>query len=334
MKQVMMVHGSGGTQTAELISAIFARHLSNPVLDKMEDAAILKIGGSCVFSTDSFVVDPIRFPGGDIGKLAVCGTVNDLLCMGATPRWLSAGFILEEGLPFDALDEIVSSMKAACVEAGIVIAAADTKVVEGNGGLFLNTTGIGTLGRRRPIRADGGRPGDAVIVSGQLGDHHACILSHRLGIRNGIRSDCAVLLPLVDALRSRRITVHAMRDITRGGLATVLNELCLSSGVRCRMEESSIPVSAEVDAFCRILGLDPLYMGNEGKLLLFVPDNQSTQALHALHATEPGRHAVRIGTLLAPDPQNANRTRVVLHTRLGGERPVDSLSGEGLPRIC
>lgn len=334
MQHVIMAHGSGGAQTADLISAVFARHLSNPILDRMEDAAVLPLRGPCVFSTDSFVVDPIRFPGGDIGKLAVCGTVNDLLCLGATPCWLSAGFILEEGLPFDVLEEIICSMKTAAAEAGVCIAAADTKVVEGKGGLYLNTAGIGTLGRRRPIRSDGGQPGDAVLASGTLGDHHACILSHRLGIRNGIRSDCAVLSPLTDVLRRKKITMHAMRDITRGGLATVLNELCLSSGVRCRIEEESLPVSAEVDAFCRILGLDPLYMANEGKLLMFVPDCQSERALHALHDTESGRHAVRIGTLLPRDPVNPARATVILRTRLGGERPVDVLMGEGLPRIC
>ena len=334
MKQVVMAHGSGGTQTAELVASVFAKHLSNPVLDRMEDAAILPLRGSCVYSTDSFVVDPVKFPGGDIGKLAVCGTVNDLLCMGATPRWLSAGFILEEGLPFDLLEEIVRSMKTAADEAGVVIAAADTKVVEGKGGLYINTSGIGTLGRRAPIRASGGKPGDAVLVSGTLGDHHACILSQRLAIENGIRSDCAVLSPLVSALRRKKVDIRAMRDITRGGLATVLNELCLSSGVRCRLEESAIPASAEVAAFCGILGLDPLYMGNEGKLLLFVPEEQSETALKALRGTVSGKNAGKVGNLLAEDPSNPGRARVTLRTRLGGERPVDSLSGEGLPRIC
>jgi hydrogenase expression/formation protein HypE len=334
MKHVVMAHGSGGLETAGLIAAIFERHLSNPILDRKEDAAVLPSTGPCVFSTDSFVVDPIRFPGGDIGRLAVCGTVNDLLCMGATPRWLSAGFILEEGLPFDVLEDIVISMKAASIEAGVVIAAADTKVVEGKGGLYLNTSGIGMLGRRKPILPDGGKPGDAVIVSGSLGDHHACILSQRLGIRNGIRSDCAVLLPLVDALRSKRVHVHAMRDITRGGLATVLNELCLASGLRCRLEEGAIPVKPEVGAFCGILGLDPMYMGNEGKVLLFVPDNECGRALRALRETELGCDAAKIGTLLASDPENPGRAAVILHTRLGGNRLVDSMSGEGLPRIC
>ncbi len=334
MKKTVMAHGSGGTQTAALIAEVFAKHLSNPFLDKMEDAAVLPLQGPCVFSTDSFVVDPVIFPGGDIGKLAVCGTVNDLLCMGATPRWLSAGFILEEGLPFDLLEEIARSMKSAADEAGIVIAAADTKVVEGNGGLFINTSGIGTLGRRAPIRANGGQPGDAVLVSGHLGDHHACILSRRLAIENGIRSDCAILSPLLSVLRRNKINIHAMRDITRGGLATVLNELCLASGVRCRLEEDLIPTSPEVAAFCGILGLDPLYMGNEGKLLLFVPEDQAEMAVNALRRTEAGLHAVKIGNLLAEDPLLPARARVLIQTRLGGQRPVDSLSGEGLPRIC
>lgn len=334
MKHVTMAHGSGGISTAELVAEVFARHLSNPALDTQEDAACLPVSGPCAFSTDSFVVDPIRFPGGDIGKLAVCGTVNDLLCLGATPRWLSAGFILEEGLPFDVLEDIVRSMAAAAAEAGVVIAAADTKVVGGKGGLFINTSGIGTFDGHPPIRAAGGRPGDAVIVSGHLGDHHACILSQRMGIENGIRSDCAVLSPLVDALRQAGIDLHALRDITRGGLATVLNELCAASRVHCRLEEGALPVSAEVRAFCGILGLDPLYMGNEGKLLLFVPQEQAPAAIAALRGTQAGKDAVVVGALMEAATVQAGKAPVTIRTRLGGERPVDALRGEGLPRIC
>ncbi len=334
MKHVTMAHGSGGLSTAELVAEVFAPHLSNTALDAQEDAACLPVSGPCAFSTDSFVVDPIRFPGGDIGKLAVCGTVNDLLCLGTTPRWLSAGFILEEGLPFDELDAIVRSMAAAAKEAGVVIAAADTKVVEGRGGMLINTSGIGTFDGRNPIRAAGGRPGDAVIVSGHLGDHHACILSQRMGIENGIRSDCAVLAPLLAALDGRHVDVHALRDITRGGLATVLNELCAASGVRCVLDEAALPVSAEVRAFCGILGLDPLYMGNEGKLLLFVPESQAAEAVAALRGTTAGRDAAMVGRLAEAAPAQAGKAQVTIRTRIGGERPVDALRGEGLPRIC
>ncbi len=334
MKHVTMAHGSGGLSTAELVAEVFARHLSNKALDAQEDAACLPVSGPCAFSTDSFVVDPIRFPGGDIGKLSVCGTVNDLLCLGATPRWLSAGFILEEGLPFDVLEEIVRSMAAAAKGAGVIIAAADTKVVGGKGGLFINTSGIGTFDGRQPIRASGGRPGDAVIVSGHLGDHHACILSQRMGIENGIRSDCDVLSPLLSALDARHVDIHALRDITRGGLATVLNELCAASGVHCVLEETALPVSDEVRAFCGILGLDPLYMGNEGKLLLFVPEDQAQEAVTALRGTTAGRHAAVVGHLADTRPTESGGAPVTIRTRIGGLRPVDALRGEGLPRIC
>ncbi len=333
MATITMAHGSGGSESAQLIEELFLKHIGNDLLNEKGDAAFLPGGGRLAFSTDSFVVDPVFFPGGDIGKLAVCGTVNDLLCTGATPRWLSAGFILEEGLPLADLEKIIISMKMAASEAGVIIACADTKVIEGKGGIYINTSGIGTLDTV-DIRPSGGKPGDAVIVSGHLGDHHACILSQRMGIQNNIQSDCGLLTQILSAMRTENIVVHAMRDITRGGLATVLNELCASSDVFCEVAETAIPTSAVLRSFCDILGLDPLYMANEGKMLLFVGGADEKTALAALHNTNVGKNAVCIGYLKDNKATAPYSARVSIKTRLGGSRPLDALTGEGLPRIC
>ncbi|MCB6992235.1 hydrogenase expression/formation protein HypE [bacterium 210820-DFI.6.37] len=325
--KITMAHGSGGKTSAELMSSVFGKHFKNSVLDKMEDAAVLEINGKIAFSTDSFVVTPLIFKGGDIGKLCVCGTVNDLLMMGAEPKYITCGFILEEGLEIEVLDKIVSSMAAQAREAGVTIVAGDTKVVEGSGGLYINTSGIGVIPEGRDVSAANCQPGDKILLSGNLGDHHACILSARMEIENGIKSDCGCLKDITDALFSGGIQVKTMRDVTRGGLGTILNEIADTSGCRINLLEEAIPVDEEVRGFADILGLDPLYMGNEGKMIAVVPAEQAERALELTRGTEHGKAAVVIGEI-------AQGSGTYITTRLGGSRVLDVLYGEGLPRIC
>lgn len=325
--KITMAHGSGGKSSAELMSDIFGKYFKNDTLDKMEDAAVLNVGGRIAFSTDSFVVTPLIFKGGDIGKLCVCGTVNDLMMMGAVPKYLTCGFIMEEGLDVELLDAIVASMARQAKEAGVTVVAGDTKVVEGNGGLYINTTGIGEIPEGRNVSSSNCKPGDAIIVSGTLGDHHACILSHRMEIENDIASDCAALGDIVEALFAGGIDVRTMRDVTRGGLGTVLNEIADSSDCMITLEEDNIPVSAEVRGFADILGLDPLYMGNEGKMIAVVPDGQAQRALELMQNTEHGKNAAIIGRV-------SEGSGTYLKTRFGATRRFDVLYGEGLPRIC
>ncbi len=342
--KITMAHGSGGQSSAQLMSDIFGKYFNNEILGRMEDAAVLEVGGAgasaeagaseaapgparIACSTDSFVVTPLEFKGGDIGKLCVCGTVNDLLMMGAVPKYLTCGFILEEGLDIDILDRLVASMAKQAEEAGVKIVAGDTKVVEGKGGLYINTTGIGEIPAGRDVSSSNAKAGDAIIVSGNLGDHHACILSHRMEIENDIRSDCAALGDVVGALFEAGIHVHTMRDVTRGGLGTVINEIAGSSGVRVELEEEAIPVHEDVRGFADILGLDPLYMGNEGKMIAVVPAEEAEAALAAMRSTEHGKDAALIGTI-------SEGAGAFLRTRLGATRRFDVLYGEGLPRIC
>lgn len=325
--KITMAHGSGGKSSAELMKAVFGKYFKNDILDKMEDAAVLNVNGKIAFSTDSFVVTPTVFRGGDIGKLAVCGTVNDLLMMGAKPLYLTSAYILEEGLEVDLLEQCVASMAKTAEEAGVKIVAGDTKVVEGNGGLMINTSGIGVIPEDRDISAANLKDGDVILVSGFLGDHHACILSHRMNLENNIQSDCAPLNDIVDALFDNGIRVKTMRDITRGGLGTMLNELAATSGCSIEIEEKNIPVRDEVRGFCGILGLDPLYMGNEGKMLAVVDGADAEKALAVMAATNHGKDAVVLGKV-------TEGSGVIMKTRLGGKRVVDMLYGEGLPRIC
>lgn len=325
--KITMAHGSGGKTSAELMQTVFGRHFSNEILDKMEDAAVLTVDGKIACSTDTFVVTPIVFKGGDIGKLSVCGTVNDLLMLGAEPQYLTAGFVLEEGLDIAVLGEIVASMAQTAKAAGVQIVAGDTKVIEGNGGMYINTTGIGRIPVERNVSAANCSPGDVVLLSGTLGDHHACILSARMGIENNIQSDCACLNPIPRALFADKITVHTMRDVTRGGLGTVLNEIAATAGCAITLSENDIPVSDEVRGFSDILGLDPLYMGNEGKMVVIVPEAEGEKALALLRQTREGKDAVIIGNV-------QNGRGVSMCTRIGGSRVVDVLYGEGLPRIC
>lgn len=334
-----MSHGSGGKASAELMREIFGKHFSNDVLDKMEDAAVLEINGKIAFSTDSFVVTPILFKGGDIGKLAVCGTVNDLLMMGAVPKYITCGFILEEGLLISDLEKVVASMAKMAKEAGVKIVAGDTKVVEGNGGMYINTSGIGLIPEDRDISASNCKEGDCIILSGNLGDHHACILSARMEIENNIKSDCACLASIPEALYQAGIQIKTMRDVTRGGLGTILNEIAESSKCTIEIKETSLPVNEEVRGFCDILGLDPLYMGNEGKMIVIVKGADAEKALELIKNTPFGSDAAMIAEI-KPFDQSANTSEsnkeglVVMKTRLGGSRIVDVLYGEGLPRIC
>ncbi len=325
--RINMSHGSGGKASAELMRDIFGKHFSNDVLNKMEDAAVLELSGRIAFSTDSFVITPVIFKGGDIGKLAVCGTVNDLLMMGAEPKYITAGYILEEGLEIDLLEQVVASMAKNAAEAGVRIVAGDTKVVEGKGGLYINTSGIGVIPEGRDISAGNCKEGDVILVSGNLGDHHACILSARMEIENNIKSDCAYLNPLVNSLFENGIQVRAMRDVTRGGLGTVLNEIAESSRCRIEIKEGALPVHPEVQGFCEILGLDPIYMANEGKLIAVVASEDADKALEAMRKTDTGKDAAIIAEVVSGKG-------VVMKTRLGGSRVVDVLYGEGLPRIC
>lgn len=327
--KITMAHGSGGQATSELIADIFEKSFGDPVLSRMEDSAVLPGAGRIALTTDSFVVTPLFFPGGDIGRLCVCGTVNDLLMSGAAPRYLTCGFILEEGAETGDLRKIAASMAETAREGGVRIVAGDTKVVEGSGGVYINTAGVGFVPDETEIGPSNCKEGDAVLLSGTLGDHHAAILSRRMGIENSIVSDCAPLTEMVGALLSAGIRVHAMRDVTRGGLGTVLNEFAASSGCRIELEEAAIPVSEQVRAFCGILGLDPLYMGNEGKMIAVVPQEDAEKALACLRRSRYGQNAAEIGNVTSAD-----ESAVLLKTPVGGLRVAGPLYGEGLPRIC
>ncbi len=329
MMKINMSHGSGGKATSELIRDVFSEKLGNETLNKMEDAAVFSLGqsnGRIAYTTDSFVVTPLIFKGGDIGRLSVCGTVNDLLAMGATPQALTAGFIIEEGLDLEILERIVASMADALKEAETRIVAADTKVIEGCGGLYINTSGLGVV-PGITVGASMLKPGDDILVSGTLGDHHACILSHRMEIENEIKSDAAPLNGMVQALLRNNIRVRAMRDITRGGLATVLNELCDASMVSALIQHHMLPVGESVRGLCGILGLDPLYMGNEGKLLVTVHPDDTEKALQLIRSAPYGENAALIGSV-------KEGRGVHMTTETGSTRTVNVLYGEGLPRIC
>jgi hydrogenase expression/formation protein HypE len=332
--RIVLGHGSGGRLTGDLVARLFHPLLANPVLLAGDDAAILPgVDGRLAVSTDAHVVKPLFFPGGDIGRLAVCGTVNDLAMVGARPRWIAAAFVIEEGLPIADLERIVRSMREAADEAGVAIVAGDTKVA-GRGdvdGLYVTTTGVGTIPAGRDVNARNVRPGDAVIVSGPLGDHGIAVLAARgdLGFETTLVSDTAPLGALVEALFDAGVAVHALRDLTRGGLAAAVNELAASSGVAIELEESAIPVRDAVRAACEMLGFDPLHVANEGKLVAFVPGEEADRALAALRAHARGAEARSVGHV-APKPAG----RVSLRTPLGAARVLDVPAGELLPRIC
>lgn len=324
--KITLSHGSGGKATSELIDKIFAKHFSNPVLNLMEDSAVVDGNKKIAITTDSFVVTPLFFKGGDIGRLAVCGTVNDLLMRGARAKYITSAFIIEEGADTETLEKIVCSMAKTADEAGVIVVAGDTKVIEGNGGIYINTAGVGFV-EDDSVSAYSIKEGDCVIVSGNMGDHHAAILSERMGIENEICSDNAPLCEMVYALQENAVDIHCMRDITRGGLGTVLNELSSSSGVHIDIFEDKIPVSNEVRAFSKILGLNLLHLGNEGKMVIFVSKEQSKKALEIIKGSKYGENAAEIGVA-------SNGEGVTLITELGGRKKVNILIGEGLPRIC
>ena len=325
--KITLAHGSGGKSTNDLINAVFAKHFSNPILNMMEDSAVVDGSQKIAVTTDSFVITPLIFKGGDIGRLSVCGTVNDLLMRGAVPKYITSAFIIEEGADTETLEQIVISMAETAKEAGVTVICGDTKVIEGNGGIYINTTGVGFVKYSTNIVSTNILEGDAVIVSGNLGDHHATVLSHRMGIENNIQSDNAPLGEMVRNMLKGGIELHCMRDITRGGLGTVLNELADASSVNIEIEESKIPVSDEVRAFSKILGLDILHMGNEGKLVAFVPESQAQQAVDIIKSSKYGENAAVVGKV-------KNGSGVTMLTPLGGKRIVTVLYGEGLPRIC
>lgn len=324
--KITLSHGSGGKATSELIDQIFARHFSNPILNMMEDSAVVDGYGKIAITTDSFVVTPLFFKGGDIGRLAVCGTVNDLLMRGAVAKYITSAFIIEEGADTDTLEAIASSMAKTANEAGVCIVAGDTKVIEGNGGVYINTTGIGFADNENIVSTNL-QDGDCVIVSGTMGDHHATILSARMEIENDIQSDNAPLTDIVKNLIDGGIDIHCMRDVTRGGLGTVLNELANASQKQIEIEETAIPISDEVKAFSKILGLNIMHMGNEGKLVAIVPSEQANKAVEIMKNSKYGENATIIGKI-------TNGEGVILNTRLGGQRKINVLIGEGLPRIC
>ena len=328
---ITMAHGSGGAATSELIDEIFVKAFDNKVLTELEDSAVVDGSSKIAMTTDSFVVTPIEFPGGDIGRLCVCGTVNDLLMRGAMPKYLTCGFIIQEGADTEVLKKIVKSMADTAREAGVNIVAGDTKVIEGNGQIVINTAGVGFVPENIDISARNIKPGDVIIVSGNLGDHHAAILGSRLNIDNKIQSDNAPLGEMVNGLLKANIPVHTLRDVTRGGLATVLKELSETSKVRIELNEEDMPVSSEVRDFCGLLGLDPLYMGNEGKMIAALPAEYADKALEIIRNSKYGENAAVIGQVL--ETENT-KGELYLKTAIGGLRQLDVLQGEGLPRIC
>ena len=332
--QITLSHGGGGKATHNLIEALFAAEFSNPLLDKMDDGAIFPIGGErLAMTTDSYVVSPIFFAGGDIGELAVNGTVNDLAMCGAQPKYLSAGFILEEGFATADLQRIVQSMARAARRAGVSIVTGDTKVVNKGKAdkIFINTAGVGVVRPDVDISSANAKAGDKVILSGPIGDHGVTILAARgeLELEADFRSDTAPLNELVDAIFDVTTQIHCLKDPTRGGVATSLNEIAQASGVTIAIKENAIPVRDETRGACEILGIDPLYIANEGKLLAIVPAEFAPQVLAAMRAHELGAQACIIGEVWA-EPQGL----VFLQTEIGGNRVVDMLVGDPLPRIC
>jgi hydrogenase expression/formation protein HypE len=345
-EHVLLGHGSGGKLSAELLQHVFLPALGNDVLNALEDQATIDLAGKpstayksngsaprLVFTTDSFVVRPLFFPGGDIGKLAVHGTVNDLAVGGATPLYLSAAFILEEGLPLDELRRVVSSMRQACDEAGVLLVTGDTKVIDRRTGdqMFITTSGIGRLPAGRHLSIRNARPGDKIIVSGTIGDHGIAIMSIREGIEfeTVLESDMAPLHGLTQVMLEACPSIRSMRDPTRGGLSSALNELAAASGVGIRLDEASIPIRHEVHAACEMLGLDPLFVANEGKLIAVVPSDDAERLLDVMRSHRHGRHAAVIGEIVDDHPE-----MVVMRSLIGGERVVSMLAGEQLPRIC
>lgn len=333
---VVIGHGSGGQMTQDLIRHSFQSRIGNTYLAEGNDAArviLESTNGQLAFSTDSHVVSPIFYPGGDIGRLSVCGTVNDVAMLGADPSFLTAGFILEEGFSINSLNRVIDSMAEACKEAGVYIVAGDTKVVEKGkaDGVFINTAGFGVIPNNRRIGGQFAQPGDAVLISGTLGDHGIAVLQARgdLGFESGIESDVAPLNHLISDLLDKIPEVHVLRDPTRGGLATSLKEIACQSHVSIRLKEENIPIKSEVRAACEMLGFDPLYLANEGKVIVILPEKKAQEAINIMRKSPYGVNTMRIGSIFSEDPG-----MVLLETAYGSTRILDMLSGEILPRIC
>lgn len=331
---VLLAHGGGGRLMHELIERVFGAAFANPILDARHDAAVLRPpAGALAFTTDSYVVRPLFFPGGDIGSLAVHGTVNDLAMAGARPLWLSAAFIIEEGLPMDTLWRVTCSMRDAAHHCGVQIVTGDTKVVDkGKGdGLFVNTTGLGAVETAAPIAPPQVEPGDAVLLSGDVGRHGMAIMTAREGLQfeSAIESDSAPVHEPVLALLRAGLNVHCLRDLTRGGLAAALNEIAQTAGVRIAVEQNAIPVRGDVHAACEILGLDPLHVANEGRFVVFLPEAQAETALAVLRQHPVSAGAARIGRVT-----ERGTPLVTLKSAIGARRVLDMPSGEQLPRIC
>ena len=334
-EQIVMGHGAGGRMSHQLIKKAFVSAFQNTALNAGDDAALVEPGlrQKLSISTDAHVVSPLFFPGGDIGKLAVCGTVNDVAMLGAKPLYLTAGFILEEGLPMDTLKRVVESMRLAAEEAGVQIVAGDTKVVQKGkaDGIYITTAGVGVVREDVNVSGANAKPGDVVVLSGTIGDHGIAVLGARgeLGFQSSLQSDVAPLNHLIAAILDVCLNVHVLRDPTRGGLATTLNEIAVQSNVGILLREETIPVHSEVNAACEMLGFDPLYVANEGKLVAIVPKEEAEKVLAVMKSTRYGEGAVVIGEVVA-EP----KSRVLLKTTLGSTRVVDMLAGEMLPRIC
>lgn len=333
-ERVLLGHGSGGRMSAELLQRIFLPAFNNDILGSCEDQATFAAPGSrLAFTTDAFVVRPLFFPGGDIGKLAVCGTINDLAVGGARPRYLAAAFILEEGLPLDDLRSIVASMRRACADASVALVAGDTKVVDrGKGdGVFITTTGIGVVPDGVSLSIKNPRPGDRILLSGTIGDHGIAVMSVREGLEfeTTLESDCASLESLTRTMLETCPRIRWMRDPTRGGLSSALNEMAGAARVGVKIHESAIPIRSEVRGACEMLGLDPLYVANEGKLIAAVPASDAEHVLETMRRHPLGRNAAVIGEVVADHPG-----MVTLKTIVGAERLMTMLAGDQLPRIC
>lgn len=334
-EQIVMGHGAGGRMSHHLIQKAFMPAFQNPALNVGDDAALVEpeLRQRLSISTDAHVVSPLFFPGGDIGKLAVCGTVNDVAMLGAKPLYLTAGFILEEGLQMDTLQRVIESMRQAAEEAGVQIVAGDTKVVQRGkaDGLYITTAGVGVIREGVAVSGANAKAGDAVILSGTIGDHGIAVLGARgeLGFASSIQSDVAPLNHMINAMLDASPNIHVLRDPTRGGLATTLNEIAVQSNIGIVLKEEAIPVHPEVNAACEMLGFDSLYIANEGKLVCFVPRDDAEKVLSVMKKTRYGEGAVIIGEV-ADEPKG----RVLMKTAIGSTRVVDMLAGEMLPRIC
>ncbi len=332
MRQILLSHGGGGEETQKLIKDLFFTYFSNPILENMEDAAVLEFNSKLAFTTDSFTVSPIFFKGGDIGKLSVAGTVNDLAMMGAQPLYLSCSFIIEEGFELDLLEKIVRSMSEEIKKSGVKVVTGDTKVVPKGSAdrIFINTAGIGRV-VYDGISASNLEEGDIILVSGTVGDHGACIMAQREGIdmEGNLESDCATLWPVVKDIINSGIKIKTMRDPTRGGLSAVLNEWAESSKIGIEIYEDSIPVKDQVRGMCELLGLDPLSLANEGKFVLVVPEEEGEKAVEILRKNPLGKDAEIIGKVISE-----YKGKVIIKSSYGSKRILEPPSGELLPRIC